>query len=134
MNDIKTPSFVSPGLRPESALPSMKAPATSADVKKLAGEFSSLLMAELVKSMRATLSNEGLAGDTSSSRDSYLSLADVEVSRALAKRDGMGLAAFLERALGKLLPKTERQEASQVETAQHRTPVGPQALLGRSRP
>jgi len=63
--------------------------------RKIAEEFASLLLMEMLKSMRATLSGEGLDGDASSARDTYAALADVEVTRTLAKRDGMGLVHFL---------------------------------------
>jgi murein DD-endopeptidase MepM/ murein hydrolase activator NlpD len=80
---------------------------STAEVRKVAEEFASLLMLEMLKSMRATLSQEGLDGDKSSARDTYASLADVEVTRALAKHDKMGLTAFLERALSRTAAKTE---------------------------
>lgn len=77
--------------------------ASTPEVKQLAREFTSLLMLEMLKSMRATLSEEGLDGDKSSVRDTYSSLADVEVTRSLVKHDKMGLAAFLEHALSRAL-------------------------------
>jgi Rod binding domain-containing protein len=55
----------------------------------------------MLKSMRATLSEEGLDGEKSSARDTYTSLADVEVTRSLVRHDTMGLTAFLERALSR---------------------------------
>ncbi len=100
----------------------------------MAGEFSALLLSELLKAMRATLSNEGLDGDRSAARDNYMSLADVEVTRTLAKRDGIGLAAFLERALSKLAPKPDAQDGLQGETYRKGASVDPQALLSRGRP
>lgn len=70
--------------------------------RKFAEEFASLLLLEMLKSMRATLSGEGLDGDKSSSRDSYVALADVEVTRVLAKHDGVGLVNFLEQSLHRM--------------------------------
>ena len=67
--------------------------------KKMAEEFAAVLLMEMLKSMRATLSGEGLDGDKSSACDTYTALADTEVTRALAKRDGMGITQFLEQSL-----------------------------------
>lgn len=132
MNDLNTLPFLNPGLQVNPPLPSGKAPATNAEVKKMAGEFSALLLAELLKAMRATLTNEGLDGDRSAARDNYMSLADVEVTRSLAKRDGMGLAAFLERALSKLTPKSEMQVALHAEAYKNNASVDRQTFLNRS--
>lgn len=63
--------------------------------QKVAEEFASLLLLEVMKAMRATLSGEGLFADDSSSRDMYTSLADTEVTRALAKGDRLGLGKFI---------------------------------------
>src|SRR5262249_55618239 len=93
------------GAQPRVANPASST--SNAEVKKVAEEFASLLMLEMLKSMRATLSQEGLDGDKSSARDTYSSLADVEVTRALAKHDKMGLTSFLERALSRTAAKTE---------------------------
>jgi flagellar protein FlgJ len=109
-NDGKPPIMLSSNFPSSALLPSRKPPASSAEVKKIAEEFSSLLLSELMKAMRATLSAEGLDGDKSSARDTYSSLADVEVTRSLAKHDGMGLAAFLERGLSRIAPKGDAQE------------------------
>lgn len=73
-----------------------------------------MLLAEMLKSMRATLSGEGLDGDKSSSREMYAALADGEVTRVLSKRDGIGLADFLERSLSQLESKVGAQESSSV--------------------
>lgn len=110
MDDGKSPIVFSPSFKLSALLPSRKPPASNAEVKKIAEEFSSLLLSELMKAMRATLSNEGLDGDKSSARDTYSSLADVEVTRSLAKHDGMGLAAFLERGLSHIAPKSDARE------------------------
>lgn len=80
--------------------------------RKAAEEFASVLLLEMLKSMRATLSGEGLDGDKSSSNDMYGALADVGVTRALAKRDGIGLTDFLELSLNRMAPRTDAQESS----------------------
>jgi Rod binding domain-containing protein len=80
--------------------------------RKVAEEFASLLLLEMLKSMRATVSGEGLDGDKSSSRDTYAALADVEVTRALARRDGIGLTAFLEQSLRHVKQTVDAQASS----------------------
>ncbi len=67
---------------------------------KVAEEFAALLFFEVIKAMRATIPHGGLFEENSLSRDIYTSLADMEVARAMAKRGGMGLGRFVERALG----------------------------------
>ena len=79
--------------------------------RKVAEEFASLLLMEMMKSMRATLSSEGLDGEESSSRDTYGALADTEMTRVLAKYDGMGLTHFLEQPLNRMMKTIKAQEA-----------------------
>lgn len=134
-NDGKNWMALGSDLRPGALLPNRKPPASSAEVKNIAEEFSSLLLSELLKAMRATLSAEGLDGDSSSARDTYSSLADVEVTRVLAKRDGMGLTAFLERGLSRLTPQPDAPEAPHAPVTRgykKGIPVNPQLLLRRS--
>jgi Rod binding domain-containing protein len=80
--------------------------------RKIAEEFASLLLTEMLKSMRATLSGEGLDGDASSARDTYAALADVEVTRTLAKRDGMGLVHFLAQPVTRMMDINNTRETS----------------------
>jgi Rod binding domain-containing protein len=93
-------------LRPQTSEPS---------TRKIAEEFASLLLVEMLKSMRATLSGEGLDGDKSSSRDTYAALADVEVTRVLAKRDGIGLTDFLEKSLHRMGQMVDAQTISSMK-------------------
>jgi murein DD-endopeptidase MepM/ murein hydrolase activator NlpD len=88
--------------------------ATLSSEKKVAEEFASLMLMEMLKAMRATLSEEGPDGQPSTGRSTYTSLADVEVTRALAKRDGIGLASFIERALEKVTKTPVHAESPQV--------------------
>jgi len=80
--------------------------------RKVAEEFASLLLMEMLKSMRATLSGEGLDGETTSARDTYAALADVEVTRTLAKRDDMRLVHFFEQPLARMVKVAGAQEPS----------------------
>jgi Rod binding domain-containing protein len=89
-------------------------PNTERPIRKVAEEFASLLLLEMLKSMRTTLSSEGLDGNSSAARDNYLSLADIELTRSLAKDDGMGLTAFLERALSRGITQHAQEESALV--------------------
>lgn len=102
--------MLAPSAAPTAA--GLGASASHPEVKKVAEEFASLLILEMLKSMRATLTQEGLDGDKSSARDTYSSLADVEVTRSLAKRDKIGLVTFLERALSKTTTTSETVNAA----------------------
>ena len=104
---IKDASLLEPSL--QNSLIGTQQPEFSP--RKIAEEFASLLLMEMMKSMRATLSNEGLDGEKSSARDTYSALADTEVTRALAKHDGMGLAHFLEQPLNRMVKTIKAQEA-----------------------
>jgi Rod binding domain-containing protein len=108
--DIQYPTASEVGRNaPVSRLQSL---ASARETKKIAEEFASLLLLELLKSMRATLSSEGLDGNNSAARDHYLSLADIEVTRSLVKRDDMGLSRFLERALRPALTQSTEEQTS----------------------
>jgi len=66
---------------------------------RVAEEFATLLLFEVIKAMRATIPHGGLFEEDSLPHDIYTTLADMEVARAMAKREGMGLGRFVERAL-----------------------------------
>jgi murein DD-endopeptidase MepM/ murein hydrolase activator NlpD len=72
---------------------------TAAQKRKAAQEFASLLFLEVLKAMRASVPTGGLFEDDSASQNIYMSLADVEVARAMGQREGVGLTKFLEKAL-----------------------------------
>ena len=67
--------------------------------QKAAQEFASLLYLEVIKAMRTTIPAGGLFENDSLSQDVYSTLADVEVARAMVKREGLGLTKFIEKAL-----------------------------------
>jgi len=67
--------------------------------QKAAQEFSSLLFLEVLKAMRATIPSGGLEESDGFAADAYMSLADVEVARTMAQKEGIGLSKFIERAL-----------------------------------
>jgi murein DD-endopeptidase MepM/ murein hydrolase activator NlpD len=65
------------------------------DRQKVAEEFASLLLFEMLKAMRATVPQSGLFAQDSAAKETYTSLADTEVTRVLAKQDSLGLGKFI---------------------------------------
>jgi murein DD-endopeptidase MepM/ murein hydrolase activator NlpD len=84
---------------------------------RAAEEFAAFLLFEVIKAMRATIPRGGLFEQNSLARDIYTSLADVEVSRAMARREGAGLVGFVERALEAYGHKPQQPVAGTVSSA-----------------
>lgn len=83
----------------------LKQQASTADPRqrqKLAQEFASFLYLEVLKAMRATLSQDGFVEGESLSRDIYTSMMDAEVARAMAKRDSTGFSKTVEKSLERM--------------------------------
>lgn len=83
--------------RAAAAAPSAEK-ASAREAKRVAEEFAALLFYELLKAMRASIPEGGLFGE-SLSRDVYTALADMEIAREMARREGAPLAKVIERAL-----------------------------------
>lgn len=66
-------------------------------LKKSCDEFESILIQQLLTSMRHAMVSPGNLGGTGGGlgKDIYLSLVDQEVSRSLAKRGGLGLGKII---------------------------------------
>ena len=109
-------------IRPHSAetIPDLKKPAQSADknvqaAKKVAREFESLMVNEMLKAMRSTLSKDPLT-DGGRGEEIYRSLLDQEYAQAIASQGTLGLAKIIEQQLVKTektiaaQPTTERRE------------------------
>lgn len=71
----------------------------AAEKQRAAQEFVSFLLLEVLKAMRATVSQEKFSEADSFPRDIYTSLGDMEIARAMSRRDGMGLVKIVEKAL-----------------------------------
>src|SRR5262245_5006111 len=71
------------------------------DRQKVAEEFASLLLFEMLKAMRATIPQGGIFTQDSAAKETYTSLADTEVTRALAKQDALGLGKFILQGMDK---------------------------------
>ena len=88
------------------ALKNKAHPTDARQREKLAQEFASFLYLEVIKAMRATLTQDGFIESESLSRDIYTSMMDAEVARAMARRDGTGFSKTVEKALEKVPPPT----------------------------
>ena len=67
--------------------------------RKAAQEFAALLVYEVIKAMRAAVPAGGLFESDSLSNDVYHTLVDLEVSRLIARRDGIGLTGLIESGI-----------------------------------
>jgi flagellar protein FlgJ len=63
-------------------------------LKKSCADFESILISQMLKSMRQTLTTSGLTGG-GLGKDMYTSLFDQELSQSLAKRGGLGLGKII---------------------------------------
>jgi peptidoglycan hydrolase FlgJ len=63
-------------------------------LKKACTDFESIMISQLLKSMRQTMAPSGLTGN-GLGKGIYDSLFDQEVSRSLAKRGGLGLGKMI---------------------------------------
>lgn len=87
ISGLPTPSASGP--RPEDA----------AKLREVANEFEGLLLHMLLKSMRDTVPESTLFGD-SNELEMYEGLRDEHLAQAMSKRSGLGLADAIERQLG----------------------------------
>jgi hypothetical protein len=77
---------------------------STSEPRRVLQEFASLLYLEVLKGMRATISQGGLFVDESLSRDLYGAMFDTEVARLLAHRDQEGVSRIIERVIPKSTP------------------------------
>lgn len=79
----------------------LRAPAATdeAQKQKVAQEFASLLIFEMLKAMRATVPHGGLFDENPLQRDIYTALVDMELSRTMAQSGALGLGKLVEKAL-----------------------------------
>jgi murein DD-endopeptidase MepM/ murein hydrolase activator NlpD len=106
VNTLAVQTGVSSGQRPNalnlaSSPTSRKPQDETYDRQKVAEEFASLLLFEMLKAMRATVPQSGFFTQDSAAKEIYTSLADIEVTRALAKRDSLGLGEFILQGMDK---------------------------------
>lgn len=68
------------------------------ELKKISQDFESLFVGMMLKSMRATVPEDKLAGG-GRAEETYRSLLDQEYATAASKRGGVGIATMVEKEL-----------------------------------
>ncbi len=81
-------------------------------LKKSCADFESILISQLLKSMRQTMTTSGLMG-SGFGKDMYISLFDQELSQSLAKRGGLGLGKMI---YNRVIQQEERNKPTLSET------------------
>ena len=85
-------------------------------LKKSCADFESILISQLLKSMRQTMTTSGLMGG-GLGKDMYISLFDQELSQSLAKRGGLGLGKII---YNRVIQQEERNKPTLSETDKSR--------------
>lgn len=67
-------------------------------ILEVAGQFEALMLTSMMKSMRATLSGDSLAGSTQ--QDMYQEMMDKEIVESITRGEGLGLKRLLAQQLG----------------------------------
>ncbi|MBX2883448.1 MAG: rod-binding protein [Granulosicoccus sp.] len=67
-------------------------------ILEVAGQFEALMLTSMMKSMRATLSGDSLAGSTQ--QDMYQEMMDKEIVESITRGQGLGLKQLLAQQLG----------------------------------
>lgn len=83
----------------EAAAPS--APGKTANAqspKQAATEFESLLVGQMLKSMREGKEESWLGGESSAGNESVMEMAEQQVARAIAQSGGFGIARMLDKS------------------------------------
>jgi peptidoglycan hydrolase FlgJ len=85
-------------------------------LKKSCADFESILISQMLKSMRQTMTTSGLTGSLTGGglgKDMYVSLFDQELSQSLAKRGGLGLGKII---YNRVIQQEERNKPTPSET------------------
>ncbi|OGP63767.1 MAG: hypothetical protein A2170_10290 [Deltaproteobacteria bacterium RBG_13_53_10] len=85
-------------------------------LKKSCADFESILISQLLKSMRQSMTTSGLMG-SGFGKDVYISLFDQELSQSLAKRGGLGLGKII---YNRVIQQEERNKPTLSETDEAR--------------
>jgi Rod binding domain-containing protein len=83
-------------------------------LKKSCTDFESILISQMLKSMRQAMTPSKVAGN-GLGKDTYTSLFDQELSQSLAKRGGLGLG---KKIYDRVIQREERKRPSSSETDQ----------------
>ena len=90
------------GIRPGVRTPTENAGKTPKDVVEAAGQFESLLIAQMLRTMREAGGSEGWLGSgEDSSAASAMQMAEEQFAAALARQGGIGLAKMVAAGLSR---------------------------------
>jgi flagellar protein FlgJ len=92
---IGNPVLQTPSTLAEKNGPSRK------NIHEAAQQFESLMIGELLKSVRAASSDGWLGSGDDDSSDSAVSMAETQFASAMARSGGIGLAAMIERSVAR---------------------------------
>ncbi|HEX4167535.1 MAG TPA: hypothetical protein VHZ55_18875 [Bryobacteraceae bacterium] len=70
-------------------------------IHKAAQQFESLMVGEMLKSVREDSSDGWMGGGESTGDDSAMSMAESQLANALSQNGGLGLSSVIERSLTK---------------------------------
>jgi len=83
--------------------------ANAVEIARAASEFESLLVAQLLKSMRESGDKSGWMGTgEDATADSVMELAEQQFAKVVAERGGLGLARMVSRGLSRETADKER--------------------------
>ena len=106
-----------------SSAETAKAPdAQREQLKRIAAEFESMLLVQVLKDMRKAGSWDEEGGGDTLGAESLFETLDVELASHLARVKGMGLGTQLEEAFDRLHPSTSGTSVLPVQTAETRSP------------
>lgn len=91
--------MIEPKIMPElpGGLSSPAKTETQKSSREAATEFESLLVGQMLKSMREGKEESWLGGDSSAGNESIMEMAEQQVARAIAQRGGFGIARMLDK-------------------------------------
>jgi Rod binding domain-containing protein len=86
---------ITPGL--SGGLSSPAKVETQKSTREAATEFESLLVGQMLKTMREGKEESWLGGESSAGNESIMEMAEQQVARAIAQRGGFGIARMLDQ-------------------------------------
>jgi Rod binding domain-containing protein len=90
---------------PASGLPSTAKGEDPKATREAATEFESLLVGQMLKSMREGKEESWLGGESSAGNESIMEMAEQQVARAIAQRGGFGIARMLDKTFEQVRSK-----------------------------
>jgi Rod binding domain-containing protein len=82
-------------------------------LKKSCSDFESVLVSQMLKSMRQAMTPAGVKANNGLGKDTYTSMFDQELSRSLGKRGGLGIG---KKIYDQVIQREERKGPASSET------------------